>query len=167
MQRRHLNHRFEQLDARIMLAFDSLVISELMAANRSVLADEDGDFSDWLEIHNPTNESVSLAGWSLTDDAEERQKWPLPEATLAAGDYQVVFASGKDRQSPESSWHTNFRLRAEGEFLALVDPSGEISHEYSPQYPQQSSDVAFGLISDQTLLLAEEGASRFFCALRK
>ena len=162
MQRRHLNHRFEQLDARIMLAFDSLVISELMAANRSVLADEDGDFSDWLEIHNPTSESVSLAGWSLTDDAEERQKWPLPEATLVAGDYQVVFASGKDRQSPESSWHTNFRLRAEGEFLALVDPSGEISHEYSPQYPQQSSDVAFGLISDQTLLLAEEGASRFF-----
>ena len=29
------------------------VISEFMADNDTVLADEDGDFSDWIEIHNP------------------------------------------------------------------------------------------------------------------
>ena len=29
-----------------------LVITELMEKNKSVLADEDGDFSDWIELYN-------------------------------------------------------------------------------------------------------------------
>ncbi len=29
------------------------LITEFMASNDSTLADEDGDFSDWIEIHNP------------------------------------------------------------------------------------------------------------------
>ena len=34
-------------------AFGAPVITEFLAANSSGLADEDGDFSDWIEIHNP------------------------------------------------------------------------------------------------------------------
>ncbi|MCP4822667.1 MAG: lamin tail domain-containing protein, partial [Shimia sp.] len=31
-----------------------------MAANDATLADEDGQFSDWIEIHNPTGQDVDL-----------------------------------------------------------------------------------------------------------
>jgi len=31
------------------------VISELTADNQTGLADSDGDFTDWIEIHNPTD----------------------------------------------------------------------------------------------------------------
>ena len=48
----------------------SLVISEFMASNGSSLVDEDGDNSDWLEIHNEGDSAVSLEGMYLTDDPE-------------------------------------------------------------------------------------------------
>ena len=150
----------EPLEARRLLAFNSLVISEFMAANSSTLVDEDGEYSDWLEIHNPTDERVQLEGWSLTDDAEDLNKWSLPTRELAAGDYQVVFASGKDRAIQTGELHTNFRLRNAGEYLALVGPEG-IAQEFSPAYPRQSADVAFGLIVDQNQLIGPESSLRF------
>ena len=46
------------------------VISEIMANNESILADIDGDFSDWIEIHNPGNADFNLEGLFLTDNAD-------------------------------------------------------------------------------------------------
>ena len=39
-----------------------------MASNGDTIADEDGDFEDWIEIYNPGIEPVNLAGWGLSDD---------------------------------------------------------------------------------------------------
>ena len=43
-------------------------ISEFMASNAGTLADEDGDFEDWIEIHNFSPSPVNLYNWSLTDN---------------------------------------------------------------------------------------------------
>ena len=48
--------RVEPLESRLVLAGSGLVISELMAANSATLADGDGSYSDWIELHNPTAE---------------------------------------------------------------------------------------------------------------
>ena len=45
----------------------SIVISELMEKNRAVVRDEDGDFSDWIELHNVSGKAVSLGGWRISD----------------------------------------------------------------------------------------------------
>ncbi|MEM7391844.1 MAG: CotH kinase family protein, partial [Verrucomicrobiota bacterium] len=56
------------------------------------------------------------------------------------------FASNKDRDNPEEELHTNFRLSRNGEFLALVAQDGNtIVHSYSPAYPQQYPDIAYGI----------------------
>ncbi len=60
------------------------VISEFMAVNDATLADEDGDFSDWIEVHNPTDAAVDLDGWYLTDDAADLTGWRFPDVTLEA-----------------------------------------------------------------------------------
>ena len=123
----------------------ALQISEFMAINESTLADEDGDFSDWIEIHNPDGRPVSLTGYSLTDDSQSLAKWTFPAVTLNPGASLVVFASNKDRINPASELHTNFRLSSSGEYLALVEPGGlvVVSH-FSPSYPQQFADESFG-----------------------
>jgi hypothetical protein len=46
----------------------SLRINEFMALNQKTLADEDGDFSDWIEVYNPSETAVNLLGWALTDN---------------------------------------------------------------------------------------------------
>src|SRR5688572_6330435 len=100
------------------------VISEFMADNAGYLADEDGQFMDWIEVFNPGPGAVNLLNWSLTDESGNLVKWKFPSHTLNAGQTVVVFASGKDRATAGSQLHTNFLLNDAGEYLALVKPDG-------------------------------------------
>lgn len=119
------------------------VITEFMASNETTLADEDGDFPDWIEIYNPDEEAVDLGGYFLTDRVELPGQWVFPPTVLGAGEWLVVFASGKDRDVGEL--HTNFRLSAGGEFLALVAPDGvTVISDFGNPYPPQFEDRAFG-----------------------
>lgn len=129
-----------------------LIINELMAANGTVLADEDGDYSDWIEIYNQSNTPVNLSGWALTDDPNQPQKWPFPQMTLGSQQYLIVFASSKDRSSPEpgAALHTNFNLNKSGEFLALHNIlEGRFMDTISPNYPEQFRDVSYGRYGEE------------------
>jgi hypothetical protein len=121
-------------------------ISEFMASNTRILADETGAFNDWIEIYNPTTASVSLDGWYLTDNSGNLTKWRFPATNIAAGGFLVVFASGEDRRVPGARLHTSFQLSTGGEYLALVKPDGvTIASQFSPTFPQQVADVSYGL----------------------
>ena len=39
-----------------------------MAANQSILVDEDDDRSDWIELYNGGLTEINLEGWRLADD---------------------------------------------------------------------------------------------------
>src|SRR5215471_9250013 len=91
-----------------------VIISEIMADNKSTLADEDNKFSDWIELYNTDSTMVNLAGWALTDDATHATKWVLPNTNLTAKGFLVVFASGKNRAIPGAPLHADFSLRASG-----------------------------------------------------
>ncbi len=133
------------------------VINEFLAANQTGLTDTDGDYSDWIEIYNPDSRPVNLAGWSLTDDLTQPEKWTFPNMSLAGGEYLIVFASGKDRKTvdPGLELHTNFKLNQAGEFLALYNVvEDEFSHPFIladnealavSGYPHQFDDIAYGL----------------------
>jgi len=123
-----------------------LLVTEFMAANGSTLADQDGDYSDWIEIYNAGGTSVNLDHWYLTDNPLNRAKWRFPETELLAGDYLVVFASGKDRAAAGSELHTNFSLDSSGEYLALVKANGKtIAWEYDFTNHPQFEDASYGL----------------------
>ncbi|MBI3867685.1 MAG: lamin tail domain-containing protein [Verrucomicrobia bacterium] len=125
-------------------------ISEVMPANTSTLKDEDGAFSDWLEIQNATPLPVNLLHWSLTDSRLELTKWLFPSVTIAPGGYLLVFASGKNRASDAAHLHTNFRLNAGGGWLALVKPDGAtVASSFEPDYPATRNDVSFGTAQNQ------------------
>ena len=135
----------EQLEPRCVLS-GTLHITEFLASNHSGLVDNDGDTSDWLELHNPTAGTVNLDGWSLTDDPDELNLWQFPDVTISPDGYLVVFASGKDLTNPASELHTNFKLSADGDYLAVVQVDGvTIEHEYTNPYPRQLGDVSYGI----------------------
>ena len=122
-----------------------VVLSEFQAANDGSLRDEDDDSSDWIEICNISDATVDLDGWSLTDEPGRLAKWVFPHVNLPAGEYLIVFASDKDRRSDGGPLHTSFKLSADGEYLALVKPDGEIATAYSPAYPPQAGGLSYGL----------------------
>lgn len=102
------------------------VISEFLAWNETGYRDDDGDRSDWIELHNPDSKDINLAGWFLTDDRENLQKWVFPSIVLGANQYRLVFASGENRSQLGAPLLTNFRLRSKGEYLALANPQAEV-----------------------------------------
>lgn len=141
----------------------NLQISEFMANNQNTLQDEDGEYSDWIEIFNAGSSSVNLGSWYLTDDPENLTLWQFPNKSLASGDYLVLFASGKNRKSTDSPFHTNFNLDAEGEYLALVEPNGTtIHHEYAPRFPEQREDISYGLYSLTSRAIDRNSNGTFF-----
>jgi hypothetical protein len=143
------------------------VISEFMAANDTTLADKDGDFSDWIEIHNPDSSEVDLDGYFLTDSATNLDKWRIPAVTIQAGDYLVIFASSKDRSDPEAELHTSFKLSAEGGYLALVAPDAvTVLTEFGSTYPLQFEDQSygrdnFGVVTQKQLISGSQPAKYF------
>ena len=135
----------------------NVVINELRASPVSTnnLADEDGQFSDWIELYNRGSTTVNLAGWSLTDDAANPKQWIFPSVTLGAGQYLVVFASGKDRKSPvgANKLHTSFELSTAGNYLGLynADFPPHVVSEFAPAFPQQRNDISYGYDSGNAL----------------
>lgn len=100
----------------------NVVISELMAANETCLRDGDGDFSDWVELYNPSERSCELTGFWLSDSEKEPQKWQIPALVIEPGQYRVIFLSGKDKN--EGELHAGFALSRQGDELLLSSPMG-------------------------------------------
>ncbi len=127
-------------------AAPGVVINEFLASNASGLEDEDGGYSDWLELYNAGNSTISLSGWSLTDDAEAARKWLLPARALPAGGYLVVFCSGKDRAPLAGELHASFQLDRGGEYLGLFGADGATPvSQFHPEYPEQTPDYSYGM----------------------
>ena len=140
----------------------TVLISEFLASNDDGLADEDGDFEDWIELYNQGEISVNLGGWYLSDDPENPTRWSFPAIELSAGGYLVLFASGKDRRDPAANLHTNFKLGSSGEYLALIRPdAATIEHEYSPLYPRQRENISYGLNMGTAAVLDDEDRVRY------
>ena len=122
-----------------------VIISEFMASNTHTLLDADGDTSDWIEIENTSGSTVNLFNWALSDSAGNPTKWLFPSTNIGPGSFMVIFASGKDRRTPGQELHTNFKLSAEGEYLALFRPDLSTATEIAPQFPPQFPDVSYGI----------------------
>lgn len=131
------------------------VISEFMADNETTAIDDQGAFSDWIEIHNPAAAPVSLLNWCLTDSSSNLTKWRFPAVTLQPGEFIVVWASGTSRRNPAFPLHAGFSLNKDGEFLALVRPDGvTIQQSFAPAFPAQAGDESYGARFNSSKLLA-------------
>ena len=167
--RRHLSYskyphpwrrrcRIESLESRHLLSAEPL-ISEFMASNSSTLQDQFGNYSDWIEIYNASDEPIDLNGWYLTDDIDHADLWQFPEIQLAAQKALVVRASGQG-VTEQNELHTDFRLQSTGEYLALLSPDKAVVHEYADTYPRQRADVSYGVEFNGDLPL--DGEDRYF-----
>lgn len=136
-----------------------VVISEFMAANSTTLVDDFNASSDWIEVYNAGGHEVNLSGWGLTDIPGNLFEWTFPSTNLPPGAAMVVFASERNRRIPGLPLHTSFKLPASGDFLALTRPDGTIASQYAPAFPQQVTDVSYGLAVQEVRAILLSGGS--------
>ena len=117
-------------------------INEIMASNSAVVASPDfKEYVDWIELYNPASAAVDLAGFALSDDPEELDKWEFPAgARIGPRGYLIVWADDRN-----SGIHANFKLAAEGEMLLLSLRKVIVD---SIRFGQQTTDFSWGRAPD-------------------
>jgi len=126
-----------------------LVINELMASNSSVIPDPQGQYDDWIEIHNYGLEAIDIGGMYLTDNLSDTTKWRIPvgnpaATTIPTGGYLLIWA---DDDTADAGLHANFKLSADGEEIGLFGSDG-ITLIDSITFSDQIADISYGRYPD-------------------
>jgi len=118
-------------------------INEFLPSNASGPQDATGEWADWIELHNPGDEPVALAGWTLSDDPEEPDKHEFGEASSIEGrGFLVLWADGDVDEGPH---HVGFALDQAGGSLVLRDAHGQSS---TVHYGPLGADRAAARVTD-------------------
>ncbi len=115
------------ISAAMLAAYPQVVINEGTNRNYLSIADEDGDYPDWIELFNAGPDTVHLLDYTLTDKVDNPVKWSFPNVTIAPGGFLTVFCSGKDRKPVTGFVH----VVNSGPFVASV---GWNSHTLSTPF---------------------------------
>ena len=135
---------FSYIEKGVEPSGEEIFINEIMASNASSIADEDGDFGDWIELFNKGDMAVNLEGSGLSDDYENPFRWVFPDINIYPGEYLLVWATGKDRKGGQL--HTNFRISRDGEEVILTSPGGTRIDEIPPT--PVPTDLSYGRYPD-------------------
>lgn len=119
-------------------------ITEVMASNSDIIVAPNQDTSDYVELHNASNQIVYLKGYALSDNVNRARKWQFPsDASIMPNSYLVVFLDGKADQTAAGQYHTNFKLtRAGGETICFSNPDGVVLDKID--LPLIPTNVSYG-----------------------
>jgi hypothetical protein len=90
----------------ILCSDAQVVINEGSNRNGKTIADEDGEFNDWIELYNAGTAGVQLQGWFLSDKGNQPQLWEIPGLYLEPQGFRIVFCSGKDKSGTVHHWES-------------------------------------------------------------
>lgn len=163
-------------------ATSPLVINEVMVYNDSYNRQPDGEYYDWVELKNVSEEPIMLAEYYLSDDKDNPMLWRLPERYLDPGALLVVHCSGNSDLSTSDTVHSNFSLNSTSERLYLTSSAQQRVTDYvwlhdifkdwtvgrmdgqsgffylsSPSPWSGNRGNAYRYISDQPVSLGEDG----------
>jgi uncharacterized repeat protein (TIGR02543 family) len=131
-------------------AISNVFINEFMADNTK-LADENGDFDDWIELYNAGNQPVDIGGLYITDDLTNPTKYQIPTTspaltTIPAKGFLLLWA---DDQAFQGILHVGIKLSASGEQIGLYQPNGTAATAIDTRtFTAQTTDVSSGREQD-------------------
>lgn len=125
---------------------NDIVVNEFMADNATTITDPAGEYDDWIELYNLTANPILLTGRYLTDKKDNLTKYRFTQQNLVLNpnEYLLIWC---DEESGQVGQHTNFKLSAGGEFIALVENDG-VTVIDSISFGPQTTDISFGRLPD-------------------
>jgi hypothetical protein len=111
-----------------------IVINEASNRNYKQVADEDGEYNDWIELYNAGNDDVDLNGWSLSDSRKNPGKSKFGQVVITARNFLLAQASGKDRMEILKTTHWESAVLPENDFSYLVPNSSTPVDWFQPAF---------------------------------
>ncbi len=129
-----------------ILPAQDIYINELLSNNQDII-DEDGEQDDWFELYNANPNTVNLAGWYLTDDLNEPDKFKFESNFyIESNGFRLLWADGDDENHIN---HVSFKLSSGGEDLALFRKEGsDFILVDQVTFPSLSANVSYGRSAD-------------------
>ena len=125
---------------------EDIVINELMPVNTNVVADQNGEYDDWIELYNLSSVNKDISGYYLSDKKSKPKKWHFPVGTSIHGKgYLIVWA---DKDTTQAGLHANFKLSSEGETVLLSTPDGTLIDKVD--FPAQTLQFTYSRNPDGT-----------------
>ncbi|HEY5956267.1 MAG TPA: lamin tail domain-containing protein [Polyangiaceae bacterium] len=97
----------------------SLYINEVQSSNQSTIADDNGEYDDWIEIYNPGTESVDLEGFLMSDS--KNSEAIVGSVKVPAGGVVLLWA---DKDAEQGPGHLGFKLSSDGDQISISAPDG-------------------------------------------
>ncbi len=136
-----------------------LCINEVQSKNGSTITDPEGDYCDWVEIHNAGNIEIDLGGMYLADDHYEgslddaymiSDEHP-DETTLEPGGYMLFWF---DEDIDDGIFHVNTKLGGDADAVYLISAENEVIDSFVYEYDADTGldvdDVSIGRSPDGT-----------------
>jgi len=96
----------------------------------STIQDAYGEYEDWIELYNTTASSIDLTGWFLSDKANNLTKWPIPNGSIPANGFKMIFCSKRNTVNG-TQYHPNFNLsQVNGDWIILTKPNGVVADSF-------------------------------------
>lgn len=122
-----------------------VVINEVCSNNFNGTADENGVFSDYIELYNPSSEAVSLTDYFLSDDLGKLKKYSLASIVIPPGAYSLIWLN---KAKDTAAGQEGFQISKKGEEIFLCMGALEDTVVDSVVVPKLSYNTAYGRIKD-------------------
>ncbi len=132
----------------VIPASTAIVINEVQSKNGTTIADEVGEFDDWIEIYNPSDSPANLAGYYISDKSSEPLKWKIADTdpsktTVGAKGYLLLWADGDIDQGEN---HLDFKLKGTDEVILTAPDATTLVQEIS--FSDLETDTSYGARED-------------------
>jgi hypothetical protein len=87
------------------------------------------DSADWIEIYNPSSDTISLADYFLSDNRSDLFKWQFPTIAIGPKAFLLIYASDNSLELVHSL-QANFKIKSEGEAIFLSSKSEQIVDQF-------------------------------------
>lgn len=121
-----------------------LVINEVCSHNNRTMADENGEYSDYVELYNPSRQNILLEGFRISDSPDGKDGIAFDDVIIPAKSYYLVWVD-------ESA---DFGISSKGENIYLTNRSGELLD--SIVVPKLDADISYARTTDGVAEWSEE-----------
>lgn len=94
---------------------DYIRINEVCSHNQTVTYNRQGEFEDYVELYNFSDEEIDLTGFYITDSHGNSNKYVIKDVVLGAGEYEIFYVNA-----------SNGVAVSDGDVLYLSNSQGKI-----------------------------------------
>ena len=100
---------YRSVSSLLLLFFSSSLFAQLAINEfncKRGFTDENGDDVDWIEVYNPTSDSIFLGNYYLSDKPNNLDKWQFPSYYIQSQHVAIICASGNENTKFPHHWES-------------------------------------------------------------